>query len=281
MAINAFIQGFVTIAIAVIGLYFSWESRRADNYQAVADLALSSDPNVAGTAAETMELMTVDCGGDVATDLQQQRLRDILCPLSTHHRFILTNMIEAIREAERAEMLAMLDASAEEDTPVFVAEAPAQDDETGEPDSGSGEEGPAPETQGPSIADAPQRLVEQINDRSRSARRTAVAQLERTKLTDGAFIDTLIDQLEDPGLLGDLTVQGRFNVVYLLNQAPSSVWDSEERVDRCLAAIEQVYERERAGETSIGDQTRAELSELKSKMEARQAARSSADQSSS
>lgn len=267
MGINAFIQGFVTVAIAVIGLYFSWESRRADNYQAVADLALSGDPYVAASAAETMELMTVACRGQAATDLQAQRINDIFCPLSTHHRFILNNMIAAIREAERAEMMASLDAAAVEAAPVEVVEGPELTDGTTDPPDVV-----ASETTQTQPAKSPDRLLEQLNDGSRTVRRSAVAQLERNNLNDGAFVDSLIGQLEDPGRLGVLSVQGRFNVVYLLNQAPSSVWESEKRVDRCLAAIEGLYAREREGEAAIGDQTRAELNELKSRLEARQAA---------
>ncbi|MEM6745835.1 MAG: hypothetical protein AAF608_00285 [Pseudomonadota bacterium] len=276
MGINAFVQGTVTIAIAVIGLYFSWESRRADNYQAVADLALSSDANVAATAAETMELMTVDCGGEAATDLQAQRIRDIFCPLSTHHRFILNNMISAIREAEVAEAMAALDVSAAETAaPGLVDDSAGSDAEAADPDT------PAFDQQVQPSAVSPDTLLARINDGSRSVRRTAVAELERNNLSDDRFVDALIGELEDPSRLGDLTVQGRFNVAYLLNHAPSSVWESEERVDRCLAAIDQVYARERAGETAIGDQTRAELIQLKSRLDGRRAARATSDETTS
>lgn len=261
------LRGLVTVLIALIGFYFSWESRRADNYQAVADLALSSDPNVAATAAETIEVMTIGCGGDVATDLQKQRLSDILCPLSTHHRFILTNMISALDEADSNTMSGGQMVSTPSDprpidsqmterrsrtvTDAVVAEAPT-----------------TRERALPAPVESPGRLLSRINDQSRNVRRGAVAELERNSLDDDAVVDALIDQLEDPGLLSELTIQGRFNVVYLLNQAPDSMWESEERVDRCLAAIDEMFVRERAGRIKLGDQTRAELNTLRRRLQA-------------
>ncbi|MEO1042264.1 MAG: hypothetical protein AAFX52_08235 [Pseudomonadota bacterium] len=259
------LRGFVTVLIALIGFYFSWESRRADNYQAVADLALSSDPNVAATAAETIEVMTIGCGGDAATDLQKQRLSDILCPLSTHHRFILTNMIDAIDGADAGTVTgSQMISQASEPRPIdreltertsqtvdntFAAEAPV-----------------IRERELPARAQSPDRLLSMINDGSRSARRGAVAELERNSLGDGAVIDSLISQLEDPDAATQLTIQGRFNVVYLLNHAPDSVWESEERVERCIAAIDQMFAAERAGRMKLGDQTRSELNALRNRL---------------
>ncbi len=275
MGINAFIQGFVTVAIAVIGLYFSWESRRADNYQAVADLALSGDPNVAATAAETMELMTVDCRGEAATDLQAQRIRDIFCPLSTHHRFILNNMIAAIREAERAEMMATLEAVAEEAAPVDVASETSasfrtsssepQDDVCDPAEGVCVTMDPIPvEDTGPDPRI--QTLLADINDSSRTTRRSATAAFEREFVTSPDGVEALVDQIAELENLEGLSAQGRFNVLYLLNRVPAEVWrENPATLERALSSIGQIREREKRG-IAVGDQTRAVMQELEARL---------------
>jgi hypothetical protein len=109
----------------------------------------------------------------------------------------------------------------------------------------------------------PALLLSQINDEDRNTRRSATAELERMLAADPDITDSLIAMIGDPETLEELSSQGRYNVLYLLTEAPESAWTGKRRQDVC-EALRLIRAREKQG-IRVGDQTGRAMLDIEAK----------------
>ena len=251
-ALNALFLG----SVAFLGVFFNIEQRRMDNYHALyalildrpdADWSLDQEAVDAFSNSADCEPLAFDPG---AKGFGSQ-LFSIRCPLTDQHRFILNRLVSEKQERDRS---------------VQVAEmaAPSTEPETtSERRFSRTRERALP---APSLSATERRsLVGALNSSSRDTRRSATAQLEANNLRDASVVSALIEELADPELLDGLNAQGRYNLIYLLNQVPDDVW-TPDMIQRTRQAIDLMQERTELGISAMGDQTRRVLQELDAKI---------------
>lgn len=248
-AINALFLG----AIAFAGLVFNLEQRRMDNYQALYELIESNSFDDWRDDQEAIDAFSnsANCAPlseDPASQGFASRIGGFRCPLTDQHRFILNRLITE----KRGFVVAQLEA------PAAGPSEPVQERRALQLRR---RPGPLPQIS----ATQRRSLVSDINSASRDIRRAATAQLEADGLRDADVVADLVEQLADVDKLDALNAQGRFNVIYLLNQTPDDVW-TQAMLARARVAIDQIQERTRSGRSAMGDQTRQALAELDAKI---------------
>lgn len=252
-ALNAVFLGMV----AVVGVFFNIEQRRMDNYQALYQLIQDRPDSEWSLDQEAVDAFSnsADCA-DVAFDPGAGGFRSGMfafrCPLTDQHRFILNRLVLEKQERDRSTAVA-----------AYSAPAPMREGPAASPGAGR----QLAPRRVPETISATQRrsLISDLNSSNRDTRRSVTAEIEARYLSDASVVAGLIEEIADEARLEALSAQGRYNVLYLLNQVPDRVW-TQDMLQRARQAITLIRERGDSGKAAMGDQTKQALMELDAKI---------------
>ena len=230
------------LLFGVLGALFNWESRRADNYDALAELAQHRDPVIAATAFHLFERTTSECA-PLNEQMIGEPYADMGCSLSPQHRVVLARMVT------NAEFTGTATGSVSRVLPKDAT-----------------------------LAD----LVDGLADPSFTVRFASANRLFAEDLDDPEAIRALLAfagaRFSDAGATSD----GRYMALRLLEAAPDDAWLQSGRIDSARAGLDRIRDAARSGELVVGDATRSALDDLErrlARLAARQTPSASAAQS--